>query len=268
MAKAPVRSKKKTQTKAAGAAKAGQATAGPAKAGPGPNPKKSPRSNLAASLGGKLIIAANRLPVRRVTKGRKAGWETAPGGLVSALYPLLVDLGGAWVGWDGTTGRKARDPFLHDGIRVQPVNITADELDRFYAGFSNRTLWPLYHDAIREPAFHRHWWWPYLEVNQRYADAAADLAGQRDLIWVQDYHLQLVPGMLREKRPKARIGFFLHTPFPPEELFAKMPWRRQVLEGMLGADVIGFQDRLSALNFARTARRFTGATGPGRQAAV
>lgn len=213
------------------------------------------------SAGGKLIVVANRMPVRRVPRGRRHAWEVNPGGLVSALYPLVLARGGAWVGGDGTTGKRGAAAFEHEGIRVCPVHITVEEFEKFYAGFSNRTLWPLYHDALRAPAFHRHWWWPYVEVNQRFATAAAALAGRGDLVWVQDYQLQLVPAMVRAQRADARIGFFLHTPFPPEELFAKLPWRRQILEGLLGSDVVGFQDKLSAQNFARTARRFTGARG-------
>jgi len=209
----------------------------------------------------KLVIVANRMPVRKVRRGNKSAWETSPGGLVAALAPMLKERGGAWVGWDGSTGGRKSAAFDHDGFRVQPVPLTKDEYERFYAGFSNATLWPLYHDMIREPAFHRHWWRPYVRVNQKFADKAAEVSGPRDMVWVQDYQQQLVPAMLREQRPKSRIGFFLHIPFPPEELFAKMPWRRQVLEGLLGADVIGFQDQLSARNFARAARRFTEAAG-------
>ncbi|MEL6328609.1 MAG: trehalose-6-phosphate synthase [Planctomycetota bacterium] len=224
--------------------------------------KKTPKSSAARGKR-RLVIVANRMPVRKVKGGARggSGWETSPGGLVSALAPMLQRSGGAWVGWDGTTSRSAREPFLHDGINIRPVPLTKDELDRFYAGFSNKTLWPLYHDAIRAPAFHRHWWWPYVKVNERYAEATCEVAGDDDVIWVQDYQLQLAPSMIRDKRPNARIGFFLHIPFPPEELFAKLPWRKQTLEGLLGADVLGFQTKLSAQNFSRAARRYTSATG-------
>ncbi len=209
----------------------------------------------------KLVIVANRMPVKRVRRGKRSGWETSPGGLVAALAPVLKERGGAWVGWDGTTSGRTPANFTHDGIAIRPVAINKDEYERFYSGFSNSTLWPLYHDMIREPAFHRHWWRPYVRVNQRFADRTAEVATNKDMVWVQDYQLQLVPGQLRELRPKSRIGFFLHVPFPPEELYAKMPWRRQVMEGLLGADVLGFQDQLSAKNFAQAARRFGGATG-------
>ena len=210
----------------------------------------------------RLVVVANRLPVRRV----EAGWETSPGGLVAALHPLLTDRGGAWVGWDGTVSehRGAPEPFTHDQIDIRPVGMSPGERDAFYYGFCNGTIWPLYHDCVRPPEFHRRWWRPYREMNMRFAQAAVDAAGGDDLIWVHDYQLQLVPGYVRMRRPRARVGYFHHIPFPPEELFAKLPWRTHLLEGLLGADVIGFQTKLAAQNFSRAARRFTSARGTDR----
>ncbi len=207
------------------------------------------------------MVVANRMPVRRVQKGKPGEWETSPGGLVTALSPMLTERGGGWVGWDGSTNRRPTPPFTHSNIKIRPIGMSGSEFESFYAGFSNKTLWPLYHDSIREPHFHRRWWWPYLQVNERFAEATCEVARAGDMIWVHDYQLQLVPGLVRERLPKSRIGFFLHIPFPPEELFAKIPWRQQILEGMLGADVIGFQTILAARNFSRAARRFTDATG-------
>ena len=112
--------------------------------------------------------------------------------------------------------------------------------------------------------FHRHWWRPYVDVNRRFAEAAGDVA-RGDVVWVQDYQLQLVPGMLREMGSASRIGFYLHIPFPPVELFAKLPWRNDILEGLLGADVVSFQSRSSRTNFAVAARRLVGAEGSSRQ---
>ena len=126
-------------------------------------------------------------------------------------------------------------------------------------------MWPLYHDALRTPEFHRHWWRPYVAANQRFAEEAASATRSGDIAWIQDYQLQLVPAMLRRLRGDISIGFFLHIPFPAVELFARLPWRTQMLEGLLGADVIGFQTRLAAQNFARAAVRFTSATGTTRQ---
>lgn len=217
----------------------------------------------------RLVVVANRLPVKRVQTEGGQRWETSPGGLVSALAPLLRQQGGAWVGWDGS-GRDHQNvsstpPFEHDGIHIRPVGLSAPELDAFYYGYSNATIWPLYHDSIRTPQFRRRWWHLYREVNMRFALAAVETADEHDMIWVHDYQLQLVPGYVRMHRPSAKIGFFLHIPFPPEELFAKMPWRAQVLENLLGADVVGFQTKLGASNFARAARLYTGATGTDRQ---
>jgi len=224
--------------------------------------RKRGRSGLANR---RIVVVANRMPVRRVQEGRQSRWVTSPGGLVAALAPMLRERGGAWIGWDGTAAERVPDkppkPFEHEGMLIQPVAMTDEELDGFYYGFSNETLWPLYHDAIRFPTFHRHWWRPYRTLNERFAQATLAASGDDDLIWVQDYQLQLVPGLIREARPNSAIGFFLHIPFPPEELFAKMPWRRQILEGMLGADLVGFQTRLAAQNFVRAAKRFAGARG-------
>ncbi len=211
----------------------------------------------------RLVVIANRLPVTRYKEGPETRWKTSPGGLVSALQPFLQASDGSWVGWPGTEG-EVPQPFRHDGILLVPVGLTPADLENFYLGFSNSTLWPLYHDAVRWPEFHRHWWWPYVEVNARFARAAADALEPGDIAWVHDYQLQLVPALLRELRPETRIGFFLHIPFPPVELFAQLPWRTQLLEGLLGADLVGFQTRNGALNFARAARRFTSAQGSDR----
>jgi len=152
---------------------------------------------------------------------------------------------------------------VHDGIRNVPVKLSRRELASYYDGFSNRTLWPLYHDAIRTPEYRRRWWQPYVEVNNRFAAAAADAVAPNGVVWIHDYHLQMVPAMVRKRRPDVRIGFFLHIPFPPQELFAQLPWRRPLLEGLLGADVVGFQTRLGTQNFCRLCRRYTTAGGRG-----
>jgi trehalose 6-phosphate synthase len=207
-----------------------------------------------------MVIVANRLPVQRVGRGDAAKWASSPGGLVTALEPIVRKGGGSWVGWTGVSGPAPR-PFSHAGLRIRPVALSGPELEGYYHGFSNRTLWPLFHDAIKSPEFKREWWWPYREVNQRFARLVANAAKPGDLVWVHDYHLLLAPRMIRELRPDLRIGFFLHIPFPPEELFAWLPWRAQILEGMLGADVVGFQTYQNAQNFSRSARAFTAADG-------
>jgi trehalose 6-phosphate synthase len=205
-----------------------------------------------------LVVVSNRLPVRLEEDDTGSHWRTSPGGLVSALTPVLRGRAGVWVGWSGQAGR-VRHPATHEGIALHGVPISDEELDDFYAGFSNGTLWPLYHDAIRSPRFERRWWQAYVTVNHRYAEAAASAAGPEATVWVHDYHLQLVPMMLRGLRPDVRIGFFLHIPFPPQELFVQLPWRRELLEGLLGADLVGFQVPGAASNFSRLARRLTDA---------
>lgn len=208
-----------------------------------------------------LVVVANRLPVHR---GHAAdAWQTSPGGLVSALLPILRAQSGVWVGWAGTA-EAPPEPFEHEGLTAVAVPISPDEVRDYYEGFSNSTLWPLYHDACQTPQFHRHWWAPFVEVNRRFAETAARHAAEGGRVLVQDYHLQLVPGMLRELRPDLRIGFFLHIPFPPTELFAQLPWRRRILEGLLGADVVGFQTRAGSQNFVRLVNRFTQHRGVGQ----
>lgn len=208
----------------------------------------------------RVIVAANRLPVRRVGHGRASRWEEAPGGLVTAMNLVMRDQPGSWVGWSGQAGPTPR-VFQHGSMRVHPVGLTRAEVNAYYHGMSNRTYWPLYHDSIRTPEFHRPWWDHYVKVNYRFARAAAAEAKPGDLIWIHDYHLQLAPKILRRLRDDVRIGFFLHIPFPPVELFEWLPWRSQTLEGLLGADVVGFQTPLGAANFARLCREHTSASG-------
>jgi len=202
-----------------------------------------------------LVIVANTLPVRLVEDGADERWEASPGGLVSALTPIARQEQGAWIGWTGEADR-ARPAFEHDGIWNVPATITAPQVEGSYDGVCNRTLWPLYHHVVRAPEYRRRWWRWYVEVNQQFATLAASITADHGLVWIHDYHLQLVPAMLRRLRDDIRIGFFLHVPFPPEDLFAHLPGRRQVVEGLLGADVVGFQTPADARNFRRVAARF------------
>lgn len=202
-----------------------------------------------------FVVVANRLPVDRSGDGEGAdAWRRSPGGLVTALEPVMQAEDGAWVGWAGLADLEL-EPFEFDGTLLVPVTLSADEVELYYEGMSNDTFWPLYHDVISEPRYRRVWWDAYVKVNRRFAQAAADVAEQGATVWVQDYQLQLVPAMLRELRPDLTIGYFHHIPFPAYGLYSQLPWRRQVLEGLLGADVIGFQRVADAGNFARAVRR-------------
>jgi len=211
-----------------------------------------------------LLVVANRLPVD-VSLGDdgEPSWTRSPGGLVTALAPVMAGADGAWIGWGGSPDLEL-DPFEVDGTQLVPVTLSADDVERYYEGFSNDTLWPLYHDVIAPPTFHRQWWEAYQRVNQRFAEAAARQAAKGATVWVHDYQLQLVPRLLRELRPDLRIGYFHHIPFPPLEIFAQLPWRKQVVEGLLGADLVGFQRGGDAANFVRVVRRLTDLTTRGQ----
>jgi trehalose 6-phosphate synthase len=198
-----------------------------------------------------FVVVANRLPVDSDADG---GWRRSPGGLVTALEPVMRKAGGAWVGWPGKPDLDV-EPFDFEGSRLIPVTLSAEDVELYYEGFSNDTIWPLYHDVIAAPRYSRPLWEAYLRVNRRFAEAAADAAAQGATVWVQDYQLQLVPALLRQARPDLTIGYFHHIPFPAYGLYSQLPWRRQVIEGLLGADVVGFQRVADAGNFARAVRR-------------
>jgi trehalose 6-phosphate synthase len=202
-----------------------------------------------------VVVVANRLPVDQVTDpDGSVRWQRSPGGLVTALEPFVAGRGGAWVGWSGSPG-DAPEPFESGGMSLIPVGLSDEEVDRYYEGMSNASLWPLYHDVVEKPEYHRAWWDTYVQVNRRFADRAAEVAAEGAIVWVHDYQLQLVPAMLRQRRPDLTIGFFLHIPFPPYELFTQLPWRSAIIEGLLGADLVGFQLPAAASNFVQLARR-------------
>ncbi len=218
-------------------------------------PKRGPARRSA------FVVVANRLPVDQTTDpDGTVRWRRSPGGLVTALEPVMRANKGAWIGWSGSSddGDEQLEPFDEAGMHLIPMRLTSDDVEEYYEGFSNATLWPLYHDVIAQPMFHREWWDAYTKVNERFARAAAEVADEGAVVWVHDYQLQLVPEMLRTLRPDLRIGFFLHIPFPPNELFARLPWRRQILRGLLGADLVGFQRPGAAANFLRLTRRMLG----------
>jgi alpha,alpha-trehalose-phosphate synthase [UDP-forming] len=181
-----------------------------------------------------VVAYANRLPVA----GGRGGVKPAAGGLVAALRPALEARQGSWVGWDGGASDL---PRRIEGLDIDlcPVALSRRAVDGHYHGFSNRTLWPLLHGFVEQPQFDRDWWRAYRAVNERFADVDVDAPADA-ILWVHDYHLMLLPALLRRRRPEARMGFFLHVPFPATELYARLPWREQLLEGLLGADVVAF----------------------------
>ncbi len=200
-----------------------------------------------------LLIVANRLPLVREAHG----WRPAAGGLVTALTPAVTRAGGTWIGWDeDATGVPERVEGLACDLRA--IALEPELVEGSYHGFANRTLWPLFHDLVVQPIIDRGWWRSYEAVTRRFADAVAgvvDSSPVAPVVWVQDYHLLLLPRMLRERRPELRIGLFLHTPFPAPELFARLPWRDSLLTGMLAADVVGFHTAEYRESFLRTVQR-------------
>jgi trehalose 6-phosphate synthase/phosphatase len=181
--------------------------------------------------------------------------------LVSALSPVVARRGGTWIGWPGLALRSSEQvptaPEL--GYRVAPVQLSDTEIQRYYHGFSNGTLWPLFHSMPGQARFDRRDWQTYEGVNQRFADAAVHEATESDLVWIHDYHLALAPALIRERLPNQRIAFFLHIPFPPYDVFRLCPWARELLQGLLGCDLIGFHIDGYALNFLDSAERLLGA---------
>jgi alpha,alpha-trehalose-phosphate synthase [UDP-forming] len=215
-----------------------------------------------------FVVAASRLPVD-LSEGPdgETEWRASPGGLVTALEPVMRAAGGAWIGWPGAAGDPP-EPFDTGGMHLVSVGLSAQEVAEYYEGFCNATLWPLYHDVIAQPEFHREWWDAYVRVNRRYAEAVVAQAAYGATVWVHDYQLQLVPGMVRELRSDVRIGHFTHIPFPGYEIFAQLPWRRQIVQGLLGADLLGFQRQGDATNFLRACRRSAGLVTHGSRVRV
>ena len=160
------------------------------------------------------MVAASRLPVDRAEgPDGETEWKPSPGGLVTALEPVMRATEGAWVGWPGTAG-EAPEPFDTNGMHLVSVGLSDEEVADYYEGFCNGTLWPLYHDVIAQPEFHREWWDAYVRVNRRYAEVIAAQAAHGATVWAHDYQLQLVPGMVRALRSDVRIGHFTHILFP------------------------------------------------------
>ncbi|MGH3664430.1 MAG: trehalose-6-phosphate synthase, partial [Micromonosporaceae bacterium] len=134
-----------------------------------------------------FVVVANRLPVdASTTPDGQLAWKRSPGGLVTALHPIMQAEGGTWIGWPGNTDARAPSPFELDGMQLHPIPVSAEELEQYYEGFSNASLWPLYHDSVQLPVFHRHWWDAYVRVNRRFAEATAEVSAEGAAVWVQD----------------------------------------------------------------------------------
>jgi trehalose 6-phosphate synthase/phosphatase len=204
-----------------------------------------------------LIIASNRLPVKLSGSGRKRRVESGAGGLVTALVPVLRNRGGQWVGWPGVVeenGISDLDPLLSGlskdlGYDIRPVHLTEQERRDFYFGFSNEIVWPMFHDLQTLCHFAPEYWTAYGHVNRKFAEVIGRYASSDDYVWVHDYHLMGVRTNLKEFGVSTAAGFFLHTPFPPLDIFLKIPWRLGLLRMLLDFDLIGFQTERDRRNF-------------------
>jgi trehalose 6-phosphate synthase/phosphatase len=193
----------------------------------------------------RLLIVSNRLPVTAGVTDGQVHLTSASGGLATGLKPWHESSNGLWIGWPGPTSSWSEDQRAalareFASRRIVPVHLSEDHVRRYYNGFANRVLWPLFHYLIDRVPVDAAGWDAYKEVNARFADVVAREYREGDMVWVHDYQLMLVPAMLRERIPSAKIGFFLHIPFPSSEVFRILPWRREILRGLLGADLVGF----------------------------
>jgi trehalose 6-phosphate synthase/phosphatase len=202
---------------------------------------------------------SNRLPFTIHSGPRGVEFRRSSGGLVSALEPVLRQHRGTWIGWPG--GERRADEALRAlelPYRILPVNLTEADVAGYYHGFSNRALWPLFHSMLERARFDPGEWAAYERVNVRFAQLAAEACTEKTLVWIHDYHLLRVARHLRRLAPDIRIAFFLHTPFPPYDLFRVLPWEREVLRGMLACNLVGFHIPGYASNFLDCAERLLG----------
>jgi trehalose 6-phosphate synthase/phosphatase len=213
----------------------------------------------------RLIVIANRLPAH--LRATASGWraEKSTGGLATAMNPILRSRGGVWIGWPGESahiGDPRRQEILDkwkDKDNLVAVELPAETAKHFYEGYANQTLWPLFHHFPSRLTFDPKGWEAYRSANLLFRDAVVSQYREGDLLWVHDYHLMLLPKMLREALPGAAIGFFLHIPFPSSEVFRILPEREELLEGVLGADLAAFQTYSHLQHFRNSLRRVIGA---------
>ena len=213
---------------------------------------------------GKTIIISNRLPVQLQIGNGSITAVPSVGGLATGMKSVHSGSDSIWIGWSGLTdeeipegmGPKIDKALAEHGALQVPLNEA--QIEGFYFGFSNRTIWPLFHYFMEYSEFELENWEVYCEVNQKFADVVLENAQDDDIIWVHDYQLMLLPMMIREKRPEVTIGFFLHIPFPSYEIFRTLPWRKELLEGLLGSDLIGFHTYDYERHFLSSVRRLKG----------
>ncbi len=213
---------------------------------------------------GKTVIISNRLPVQlQISKGTIEAIPSV-GGLATGMKSVHSGGESLWIGWSGLTEEETPEELeaqIDQALAAQgcaKVKLTNDEINGFYFGFSNRTVWPLFHYFLEYSEFELPYWEIYKEVNQKFADAILEKVSNDDTVWIHDYQLMLVPQMVRDVLPDIAIGFFLHIPFPSYEIFRTLPWREEVLTGLLGSDLIGFHTYDYERHFLSSVRRLLG----------
>ncbi len=208
-----------------------------------------------------LLLVSNRLPVTLKRMGDRIDVRVNPGGVAAGLASLYREHGARWFGWPGDvppTESREIATRLEKDFECHPVFLSRQLARSFYAGFSNGTLWPLFHSFSTYARYSASEWAAYREVNERFADEVVHALRPDDVVWIHDYQLLLVPQMIRERAPDARIGFFLHIPFPPYDVFRLLPWHRNLLRGVLGADLVGFHTYDYMRTFVGSVRRGLG----------
>jgi len=212
----------------------------------------------------KTIIISNRLPVQLQISNGNITAIPSVGGLATGMKSVHSGGDSLWIGWSGLTDEEIPEelaPKIDKALAEHgssKVNLSQQDVDGFYYGFSNRTVWPLFHYFLEYSEFELSNWEIYKKVNQKFADAILEKADENDTIWVHDYQLMLVPQMVREQRPNISIGFFLHIPFPSYEIFRTLPWRKEILQGLLGSDLVGFHTYDYERHFLSSVRRLLG----------
>jgi trehalose 6-phosphate synthase/phosphatase len=215
----------------------------------------------------RLLIISNRLPLNVEKKEGKLQFQPSLGGLATALGEFYKSRPSLWIGWPGIEQeklQKGEEKEIEDKLaeeRCYPVFLSGKDVDDFYFGFCNQSIWPLFHYFPQYVEYDPNLWQAYQKVNQIFADAIVNVAREDDIFWVQDYHFMLLPGMIRDRLPKATVGFFLHIPFPSYEVYRLMPWSKEIVEGLLGANLVGFHTHDYVWNFLDSARNLLGYSG-------
>jgi trehalose 6-phosphate synthase/phosphatase len=215
----------------------------------------------------RLFFVSNRLPATVRRKRGKLLFDQSLGGLATGLGSFYKSFGGKWVGWCGIPSNKISQPEK-EKIKIQlqrefssyPVFLSKRQVETYYREFCNRTLWPLLHGFTQYVKYDKISWGTYKEVNQIFAKTVLEKTENEDIVWIHDYHLMLLPHLLKKKKPRLRIGFFLHTPFPNSDVFRQLPWRKELLQGILASDLTGFHTYNYVNNFLTTVRRLLGFT--------